>query len=241
MVVVQKDYYIGSMVSRWFVDKNAGFWENICLIGACIWCKLAVHGSCLKDRSDQETHFSSGLGRRPIFLFRKLAGHRFPASSKCRFEVTQTAQSSPRILAVASAGGHWHQLCQICTAFEDGDLFYVTTMRGLPEKSGFKRFSVVQDCNQHTPFKALRSSFQMLGILLRVRPDIIITTGALPGLIAVFLGHLMRRRTIWVDSLANAEEPSTSGRKAQRFVSLWLSQWEDVAEAADGRYEGSLL
>lgn len=81
----------------------------------------------------------------------------------------------------------------------------------------------------------------MLGILLRVRPDIIITTGALPGLIAVFLGHLMRRRTIWVDSLANAEEPSTSGRKAQRFVSLWLSQWEDVAEAADGRYEGSLL
>lgn len=151
------------------------------------------------------------------------------------------APSSLRILAVASAGGHWHQLCQICTAFEDRDLFYVTTMPGLPEKSGFSRFAIVQDCNQNTPFKAVWSSVQMLGVLLRTRPDVIVTTGALPGLIAVFLGHLMRRRTIWIDSLANAEEPSTSGRKAKRFVSLWLSQWEDVASSVEGRYEGSLL
>lgn len=151
------------------------------------------------------------------------------------------SSSSPRILAVASAGGHWHQLCQICTAFDADDLFYVTTLHGLPEKSGFSRFAVVQDCNRNTPFKALLSSVQMLGILLRTRPDVVVTTGALPGLIAVFFGYLMRRRTIWIDSLANAEEPSTSGRKAKRFVSLWLSQWEDVAGSVDGRYEGSLL
>lgn len=149
--------------------------------------------------------------------------------------------SSPKILAVASAGGHWHQLCQICTAFEAEDLFYVTTMQGLPEKSGFSDFAIVQDCNQHTPFKALLSSVQILSVLMRTRPDVIISTGALPGLIAVFLGYLMRRRTIWVDSLANAEEPSSSGRKAKRFVSLWLTQWENVAQTVDGRYEGSLL
>lgn len=153
----------------------------------------------------------------------------------------RTTSQSPRILAVASAGGHWHQLCQICTGFETKDLFYVTTMPGLPEKSGLSRFAIVQDCNQNTPFKALKSSAQMLGVLLRTRPDVIITTGALPGLIAVFFGHLMRRRTIWIDSLANAEVPSASGVKAKRFVSLWLSQWEDVADAVDGRYEGSLL
>lgn len=151
------------------------------------------------------------------------------------------APSSPRILAVASAGGHWHQLCQVCTAFDANDLFYVTTLPGLPEKSGISRFAIVQDCNRNTPFKALWSSVQILGVLLRIRPDVIVTTGALPGLIAVFLGHLIRRRTIWIDSLANAEEPSTSGRRAKRFVSLWLSQWEDVARLVDGRYEGSLL
>lgn len=148
---------------------------------------------------------------------------------------------SPRILAIASAGGHWHQLCQICSAFRPEDIHYVTTLEGLPEKSGFSRFSIVQDCNQNTPLKLLLSGAQILGVLVRTRPDVIITTGALPGLLAVVLGYLMRRRTIWVDSIANAEEPSSSGRMAKRFVSLWLSQWEDVARAAGGRYEGSLL
>lgn len=155
--------------------------------------------------------------------------------------MTSKPRKPPVILAIASAGGHWHQLGQICAAFDPDDLYFVTTLKGLPEKSGLARYSIVQDCNQNTPFKLALCSFQMIGVMMRVRPDVVITTGALPGLVAVFLGKLMRRRTIWVDSIANAEEPSTSGKIAQRFVSLWLSQWEDVARATGGEFKGSLL
>lgn len=148
---------------------------------------------------------------------------------------------APRILAVASAGGHWHQLGQICASFDPADVTYVTTLDGLPQKSGFTRFALVQDCNKNAPFKAMICTMQMAGILMRTRPDVIITTGALPGVIALVLGWMIRRRTIWVDSIANAEEASSSGKLAKRFATLWLSQWESVAQSEGGRYEGSLL
>ncbi|UWQ16072.1 UDP-N-acetylglucosamine--LPS N-acetylglucosamine transferase (plasmid) [Aliiroseovarius sp. M344] len=146
-----------------------------------------------------------------------------------------------RILAVASAGGHWHQLGQVCARFDPDHVTYVTTMDGLPQKSGFKRFSLVQDCNKNAPLKALLCTVQMAGVLMRTRPDVIITTGALPGVIALVLGWMFRRRTIWVDSIANAEEASSAGKLAKRFATLWLSQWESVAKAEGGRYEGSVL
>ncbi|WP_289042492.1 UDP-N-acetylglucosamine--LPS N-acetylglucosamine transferase [uncultured Aliiroseovarius sp.] len=148
---------------------------------------------------------------------------------------------APRILAVASAGGHWHQLGQICAGFDPADVTYVTTMDGLPQKSGFARYALVQDCNKNAPVKALICTVQMAGVLMRTRPDVVITTGALPGVIAVVLGWMIRRRTIWVDSIANAEQASSSGKLAKRFATVWLSQWEDVARAEGGRYEGSLL
>ena len=69
----------------------------------------------------------------------------------------------------------------------------------------------------------------------------VVSTGALPGVIALTLGRAIGARTIWVDSIANAEEMSMSGKLARRVAHLWLSQWEHVAEAAGAEYAGAIL
>lgn len=69
------------------------------------------------------------------------------------------------------------------------------------------------------------SFFEILGIYLRFRPDTVVTTGAAPGLIAIFLGKLLGATTIWIDSMANCDEMSLSGRLAERYCDLWLTQW----------------
>ena len=38
-------------------------------------------------------------------------------------------------------------------------------------------------------------------------------------------------RTLWVDSIANGERLSTSGRLARKVATKVLSQWPDVADA----------
>ncbi len=65
--------------------------------------------------------------------------------------------------------------------------------------------------------------------MIREKPDVVITTGAAPGLVAVFIAMLMRKRTIWIDSIANVAHLSLSGRIASHFVSRTYTQWQDLA------------
>ena len=144
-----------------------------------------------------------------------------------------------RVLAVASGGGHWVQLCRLIPAWDDCSVTYVTTEPGYraavtdlaAERGQAKpRFYVVQEANRTQKLRVVKSLLQITWIILRVWPDVIITTGAAPGGVAVYVGSLLRRRTVWVDSIANSGELSMSGKRAGRFSTLWLTQWEHLAE-----------
>jgi hypothetical protein len=63
----------------------------------------------------------------------------------------------------------------------------------------------------------------------------------MPGLFAIVIGKKLGARTVWVDSIANAEELSMSGVLARPHASMWLSQWPAVAEANGAEYAGSVL
>ena len=55
---------------------------------------------------------------------------------------------------------------------------------------------------------------QLVRILARERPEVVITTGSAPCLIALGLAKtLLRARTIWIDSIANVERLSSSGSR----------------------------
>ena len=69
----------------------------------------------------------------------------------------------------------------------------------------------------------------------------IVTTGALPGVIGIALGRLIGARTLWIDSIANGEEMSQSGRRARMLATRCLSQWPEVAAAERVGYSGSVL
>lgn len=60
----------------------------------------------------------------------------------------------------------------------------------------------------------------MFLIVLLHRPDIVISTGAAPGFFALLFGKLLGARTIWIDSIANAEQLSVSGQKVKLFADL---------------------
>ncbi|WP_220347888.1 hypothetical protein [Alkalilimnicola ehrlichii] len=57
----------------------------------------------------------------------------------------------------------------------------------------------------------------------------------------MLFGKLLGAKTIWVDSLANAEQLSVSGAKVRRFADLWLTQWEHLAAPDGPHYRGAVL
>ena len=54
------------------------------------------------------------------------------------------------------------------------------------------------------------------------------------GLIAMKIARPLGARTVWVDSIANAECMSMAGRLARGSAHLWLTQWEHLANDGDG-------
>jgi len=100
---------------------------------------------------------------------------------------------------------------------------------------------VIRDASRWEPGGVLVLAWQIAGVLLRARPDIIVSTGAAPGLFALALGKLSGARTAWIDSLANVERISLSGRLARPFADLHLTQWDHLARPGGPRYEGRVL
>jgi len=134
-----------------------------------------------------------------------------------------------KILAVASGGGHWQQLLRITEAMHDDfELCYVCTRPDMASSVQGAAFHTISDFSRSGCFRIIPASFQAIRIIIRENPDAVITTGAAPGLVAVFVARLLRKRTVWIDSIANAARLSLSGRIASHFVSRTYTQWQDL-------------
>jgi len=145
-----------------------------------------------------------------------------------------------RLLAVASSGGHWVQLLRLMPAFAECDAAFISTSDSGSQVPR-KRFYQVADGNRWDKLGIVRMSFAIAVILLRERPQVIISTGAAPGYIALRLGQLLGAKTIWIDSIANVDELSMSGRMIGRHTDLWLTQWTHLARPEGPHFAGTVL
>lgn len=155
-----------------------------------------------------------------------------------------------RILAIASGGGHWIQLFRMRPAFDGHRLVYASTMQGMQATiaddaklrgQAVPEYVELPEANRWQKMKMAILLVKIALLLLRVRPHFIISTGAAHGYFAIRIGKLIGARTIWIDSFANAEEMSMSGRLIKPHASHCLSQWPDVARATGAEYHGAVL
>jgi UDP-N-acetylglucosamine:LPS N-acetylglucosamine transferase len=145
------------------------------------------------------------------------------------------------VLAIASGGGHWQQLLRLRPAFERERTVYVTTDAAYAKDVLGSELFVVTDANRNVPLKLVRSSVEVFWKVMRTRPDVVISTGAAPGLFGILFGRLVGARTIWIDSIANAEKLSLSGQIASRIAHIALTQWPHLAATRGPFYRGSIL
>jgi UDP-N-acetylglucosamine:LPS N-acetylglucosamine transferase len=146
-----------------------------------------------------------------------------------------------KILVVASGGGHWTQMMRLREAFEGQDVAFVCVKEMYRSDVAPHRFYAIPDVSRLHKWTLPFTLTKLLFILLKEKPAVVITTGSAPGMLALRLGKMLGARTIWIDSIANAEQMSLSGRKAGKYADLWLTQWPHLAEENGPRYLGSVL
>lgn len=155
-----------------------------------------------------------------------------------------------RVLAISSTGGHWVQLMRLSPAWDDCETHYACTspdhwarVEAAANKRGQKvaGYYPIIDANRWSKVKLVRQMLQVAMLLIRLRPDVIITTGASVGYFAIRIGKLLGARTCWIDSIANAEQLSLSGAKSGPHANLFLTQWPEIAKPGGPEYRGSVL
>ena len=164
-----------------------------------------------------------------------------PVGVKSQKMNKKKAKTVKTALLIASSGGHWVQLNRLAPAFDGMEKIYATTEERYRETVQNSAFLTIPDASRWNKFKVMWLALIVLTHIVRIRPDVVISTGAAPGTFAVIFGKLLGAKTIWVDSIANVDQLSLSGRLAGRFADLWLTQWEHLAQPDGPHFKGAVL
>jgi hypothetical protein len=152
----------------------------------------------------------------------------------------------PRLCVGASAGGHLNQLIRLLESAADWPFrpsFCVTTMDELaPQLRQYAPTHVLGECNRQHPLLAVRVLLKAIRLVATERPDVVVTTGALPLAMLCFAAKLTGSRVVWIDSIANTERLSMSGFFVHLFADLVVVQWPELASKyRNAVYAGTIL
>lgn len=155
-------------------------------------------------------------------------------------------KARPHICLVASGGGHIRQLLDLEPFWRDRSYFFVTEDtalgRSLEERHRvhFVDHVALGQAKLGAPVRmmiaAVRSLFQSLRIVLRERPDFVITTGAGSCFFTVLWARLLGARIILIDSFARFDAPSAFAKLAGPLAHVRIAQ----SAASANKWKGAL-
>jgi UDP-N-acetylglucosamine:LPS N-acetylglucosamine transferase len=153
-----------------------------------------------------------------------------------------------RLVVGASAGGHATELNILLDAARGiwpvEASAYITTMQiaaaGFAQRG--KPVHVIGECDRRKPLQAVAVLFRTLWLAARLRPDAVVTTGSMPLALFCVWAKLFGAKIVWIDSVAQCDEMSASGKLMRRMANLCLVQWPDLAaRITDVEYAGEVL
>ncbi|HSS80508.1 MAG TPA: PssD/Cps14F family polysaccharide biosynthesis glycosyltransferase [Gaiellaceae bacterium] len=147
------------------------------------------------------------------------------------------------LLLVASPGGHLFQLWALREAWKEIERVWVTLDTAdvralLPDEDVLFAHGPT---NRNLP-NLLRNVVFAFRVVRRVRPLVIVTTGAGVAVPFIWIGRLFGARVVYVETLARVEGPSLSFRLVAPLVSRVYVQWPELLRAIPkARYSGTVV
>ena len=131
---------------------------------------------------------------------------------------------------------------RLVPAFAEEDVYFASTEKTYSQFNPGRPFYFIPEASRtSSTFQLCWQALNVLYVLLRVRPNIVVTTGAAAGFFAIFLGRKLGMKTIWVDSIANVDEVSLSGLRAAKYADLFITQWQHLAQEKGPHYYGAVI
>ena len=140
-----------------------------------------------------------------------------------------------KVLFISSTGGHLNELLQLAPLFEKYDYHIITEkdkaneslkdkygdkLDFLPYGTRAKLFSYI--------FKYLYLCIKTIYFYFKLRPKAIVTTGTHTAGPMCILGKIFGSKIIYIETFANTNKKTATGRLLYPIADLFIVQWEEM-------------
>lgn len=140
-----------------------------------------------------------------------------------------------KVLFISSTGGHLSELLALSPLFERYDYYIVTekdkSTASLKKIHKNKIYYLVYGTKDYWltyPFKFIFNCIKSFFIFFKIGPTVIITTGAHTAVPMCFIAKMFGRKIIFIETFANSDTKSLSGRLVYPIADLFIVQWENM-------------
>ena len=139
-----------------------------------------------------------------------------------------------KVMFISSTGGHLSEMLEHEELFPYYDTVIVKekTKSNLYLKDKYKQvYYLVYGTKSHFLtyfFKFIYNFFKSFYLFLKIKPDVIITTGTHTAVSMCYIGHLFKKKIIFIETLANRTTKTMSGSMIYPIADYFLVQWESM-------------
>lgn len=145
-----------------------------------------------------------------------------------------------KVMFIASTGGHLSELLQLEPMFKKYNYSLITentkSNQGLKNKHKGRVHFLIPGTYAGKkgkilyPFILLGNCFVSLWYMLTIRPDVVVTTGAHNVGPMCCLAKIFRKKVIFIETFANSDSPTKTGKQVYKFADHFIVQWEEMKE-----------
>lgn len=153
-----------------------------------------------------------------------------------------------KVLFIASTGGHLSELMELKPLFEKYDYHIITektdTTIKLKDKYKNKISYLVYGARNYMfsyMFKFPYNILKSLILYVKIRPDVIVTTGAHTAVPMCYIGKFLKKKIIFIETFARVNSTSMSGRMINKIADVFIVQHPEMEKVYENAvYKGAL-
>jgi UDP-N-acetylglucosamine:LPS N-acetylglucosamine transferase len=133
-----------------------------------------------------------------------------------------------KIIGLSSPGGHLSELIKVIPNLYEEEVVFITFKNG-HTKDTLKNKSHFFVIDPHiSKIKFLINFIQSLFLYIKIRPKVIISTGAGIAIPLILIGKFFKTKIIFIESGARIFKPSKTASFIYKFSDLFIIQYETL-------------
>ncbi|WP_242945643.1 PssD/Cps14F family polysaccharide biosynthesis glycosyltransferase [Clostridium thermobutyricum] len=156
--------------------------------------------------------------------------------------------SLKKVLFISSTGGHLSELMELKPLFSKYDYHIITektdTTIKLKDKYKGKINYLVYGARNYMFSYLFKFSYNIIKSLVlyaKIRPDVIVTTGAHTAVPMCYIGKFFKKKIIFIETFARVNSTSMSGRMINKIADVFIVQHPEMEKVYENAvYKGAL-